>query len=100
MNKENAHLYLPLVQALADGKTVQHRDDKGYWYGIGEFSFKDPPDNYRIKPEPMVAYVTVYPVGGGVDFGAAYKKTAAAARNFSANGGGRFVKFIEAEDQS
>ena len=23
MNKENAHLYLPLVQALTDGKTIQ-----------------------------------------------------------------------------
>ena len=56
MNKENAHLYLPLVKALSDGKKIQYRllgcsewetlDDRG---GI---DFCSPPGHYRIKPEP------------------------------------------------
>ena len=53
MNKENAHEYLPLVQALADGKTIQCRyqieDD---WYEESEINFGWPLECYRIKPEP------------------------------------------------
>jgi hypothetical protein len=54
MNKENAHLYLPLVQALAEGKTIQHwvgqhwvdcKNDDGV-----QFIF--PPNQYRIANEP------------------------------------------------
>jgi len=54
MNKENAHLYLPLVQALAEGKTIQIKFDDEWddrpntW----DFSWTYPPDRYRIKPEP------------------------------------------------
>jgi hypothetical protein len=55
MNKENAHEYLPLVQALANGKTIQHPSAVSSW--------KDYPDDtdltfeldarfYRVKPEP------------------------------------------------
>ena len=51
MNKENAHLYLPLVKALADGKTIQIIS-AGSWSDVLGPSFSDPPENYRIKPEP------------------------------------------------
>jgi hypothetical protein len=53
MNAQNAHEYLPLVQALADGKTIQCRyqiDDD--WYEESEINFGWPLECYRIKPEP------------------------------------------------
>lgn len=53
MNKDNAHLYLPLVQALADGKTIEHNFG-GVWGELNEFEFDSPPQSYRIKPEPVV----------------------------------------------
>jgi hypothetical protein len=58
MNKENAHLYLPLVQALADGKTIQLKTGD-YWNDSGELVFSLLPDDYRIKPEPrtFVMYI-------------------------------------------
>jgi len=56
MNKETAHEYLPLVQALADGKTIQMRghDMAGaeWWDDIDEFYFDIKPENYRIKIKP------------------------------------------------
>jgi hypothetical protein len=50
MTKENAHLYLPLVQALAEGKTVQ-LSIAGRWTDKYEYSFGNDPESYRIKPE-------------------------------------------------
>jgi hypothetical protein len=60
MNKENAHLYLPLVQALADGKTIQHSPYDGRWDDVEILSFCSEPKYYRIKPEPRMfeAFVT------------------------------------------
>lgn len=54
MNADNAHLYLPLVQALADGKPVQIRRDDGGWIEPpdGQFEFVRPADCYRVKPKP------------------------------------------------
>ena len=61
MNKENAHLFLPLVQALADGKSIQFKnyfnDKSERWE---DFEDGDPvrfcghPEDYRIKPEPRI----------------------------------------------
>ncbi len=50
MNKENAHEYLPLVQAIADGKIVQVLGGDGNWYNSKLINI--PPRRYRIKPEP------------------------------------------------
>jgi hypothetical protein len=57
MNKHNAHLYMPTVQALMDGKTIQVD-------GIDteEVSFHRPPDNYR-KPE-TIRYRTAFFMSG------------------------------------
>ena len=53
MNKENASQFLPLVQALADGKTIQVLGcDGSEWIDIREVKFSDNPEAYRIKPEP------------------------------------------------
>jgi len=58
MNKENAHLFLPIVQALVDGKQIQYKQgckDNQYWVDFEEddqIGFHDDPEDYRIKPEP------------------------------------------------
>ena len=57
MKKENAHQYLPLVQALADGKTIQIKNDSvktECWQDFEDFDqiqFCEDPSCYRIKPE-------------------------------------------------
>ena len=57
MNKDNARDYLPLVQALAEGKTIQHCKVSGeassdYWQDCIAPTFGDKASRYRIKPEP------------------------------------------------
>jgi hypothetical protein len=62
MNKDNAKDYLPLVQALADGKTVQLSDGNGGWIE-GEIDFQYPVSEYRIKSELKEVWITEYPNG-------------------------------------
>lgn len=54
MNKDNAKYFLPLVQALAEGKTIQfqHNWPKDEWSDCENLEFSDPLQYYRIKPEP------------------------------------------------
>ena len=53
MNQQNAHLYLPLIQALAEGKTIQHRHNPNHeWFNNDAPTFQAEPESYRIKPEP------------------------------------------------
>jgi len=52
MNKETAAEFLPLVQALADGKTIQVKHTLGIWKDFIAPSFSCSPEDYRIKPEP------------------------------------------------
>lgn len=59
MNKDNAHLFLPLVQALADGKTLQ-LNIQGRWYDVYKLTFECDPKDYRIKPEPIRREVWVH----------------------------------------
>ena len=54
MNKQNAHLYLPLIQALAEGKTIECQNTESTWAKPVEPKFFRPPENYRIKPEPVM----------------------------------------------
>lgn len=66
MNKKNAADYLPLVQALAEGKTIQCGDDNCGWSDIKDFeecAFSHPPHNYRIKPEPKEIWFNRYNTG-------------------------------------
>lgn len=51
MTHSNAHLYLPFVQAMANKKTVQ-RLYGVEWRDMAAVSFDDPPECYRVKPEP------------------------------------------------
>jgi hypothetical protein len=77
MNKENAHKYLPLVQALADGKTIQHKSFDDHWIDIDDHKiiyFHEPSHYYRIKPEPRTFEVWLtlnghmYPAVPAVDW--------------------------------
>lgn len=52
MNKDNAKDYLPLVQALAEGETIEFRDCQGFWSGNPQVNFNAPACRYRIKPSP------------------------------------------------
>ncbi len=56
MTKHNAHLYLPILQALAEGKTIQYRGDHSGWIDSNpdtRFNLGLDPENYRIKPDPV-----------------------------------------------
>lgn len=52
MNKDNALQFIPLVQALAAGKTIQLLYPNGKWIDMKEPGFNSSVGNYRIKPEP------------------------------------------------
>jgi len=53
MNASNAKDYLPFVQALANGKTIQMSDvdEEGGWTDMQYVKFDEDPERYRIKPE-------------------------------------------------
>ena len=54
MNRNKAKKLLPIIQAYAEGKTIQSRHIKGrksLWYYDEDPSFNDDYE-YRIKPEP------------------------------------------------
>ena len=50
MTKEQAKELLPIIQAFAEGKTVQFLDG-GKWADVYETDFHESPVKYRIKPE-------------------------------------------------
>lgn len=67
MNKDNAKDYLPLVQALAEGKQIQSQLDKHLkWRDTNSPDFSMAPDQYRIKPEPREIWVNEYPFSDSV----------------------------------
>lgn len=77
MNKDNAKDYLPLVQALADGKVIQgYFEIEEVWRDIAEPRFDAPASQYRIKPEPREIWVNEYPF-----FQHAVHSTESGARN-------------------
>ena len=75
MNKDNAKEYLPLIQALAEGKTIQYQPfgenvganiyPKGVWTDIkGEINFPHEAHCYRIKPETIELELWYHSRGG------------------------------------
>lgn len=64
MNKDNARDYLPLVQALAEGKVIQYRGPvTDRWADCTHPDFSADPDQYRIKPEPRDVWINRFPDG-------------------------------------
>lgn len=55
MNASNAKDYLPLVQALAEGKTIEEKYGDGWWGALRDPQFTRKPDQYRVKPESKLA---------------------------------------------
>lgn len=51
MNRKEAKILMPVIQAFADGKDVETKTSSG-WISIENMSFAGNPDSYRIKPEP------------------------------------------------
>lgn len=58
MNKNNAAEFIPLVQALADGNTLQYRWSlpNNEWEDMNDASFIGDPENYRIKPPAPIEF--------------------------------------------
>lgn len=52
MTREEAKKLLPIIQAYAEGKTIQCISITDEWIDIDKPSFDGHPSNYRIKPEP------------------------------------------------
>jgi hypothetical protein len=65
MNKYNAAAFLPIVQALVNGKTIEYHTelDGGKWTEVTEVEFTSKPEQYRIKPDPRKIWVNIYPDG-------------------------------------
>ena len=51
MTREQVKKLLPIMQAYAEGKTIQFLNG-GKWYDVYDTDFYQSPDKYRIKPEP------------------------------------------------
>ena len=67
MNKNNAHEYLPLVQALADGKQIQRRIyESDEWEDYDQVTGENYPHCYRIKPEPRTFEMWLSPSSGAM----------------------------------
>jgi hypothetical protein len=67
MNRERAKELLPIIQAFAEGKTVQARLSGGKWHGVSypyfillTTTFQADDYEYRIKPEPLECWVRVF----------------------------------------
>lgn len=53
MTKEDIKKFMPLMQAMLEGKTIQHKHPYGQgWNDVDEICISDEVSSYRIKPEP------------------------------------------------
>ena len=99
MNKNNAKDYLPIIQALAEGKTIQvnigvcaENGCVDKWIDVmSELSFTEKPSQYRIKPEPRVIWV-LQTCGGSLDF---FRGAPEPDERMRAHG---WIKFVEVID--
>ena len=51
MNRTEIKSFLPILQAFADGKEIECREEDE-WYRVLEICNQMNPQDYRIKPEP------------------------------------------------
>ena len=69
MTREEAKAALPIIQAFAEGKTIQWHDvDAGHWEDIeatiNEKTLRERPHHYRIKPQPRELWLA--PIRPGI----------------------------------
>jgi hypothetical protein len=67
MTREQAKELLPIIQAFAEGKEIQSCLDGVTWFNCGTPTFS-PPNRYRIKPEPLEAWINVFTFGQSIHF--------------------------------
>lgn len=62
MNKHDAIEFVPLINALAEGKTIQVKMlHSGEWLdSTGNLAFDGPREEYRVKPEPKEYWFNRY----------------------------------------
>lgn len=90
MNKDNAKDYLPLVQALAEGKTIQCMAyGATQWNDIASPAWDMLPARYRIKPEPVKGWYRVALFKGDVTWSV---DNETAEKNFGGSNG--FVRWL------
>jgi hypothetical protein len=58
MTPQEAKELLPIIEAYANGETVQIHDNLGEWFDADHPIFNMPSSNYRIKPKPRLVEVT------------------------------------------
>lgn len=63
MNREQAKKFAHLIQAFAEGETIQFKNHRGEWRDISEPVWTIDTE-YRIKPEPVKFWVCHYTSGG------------------------------------
>jgi hypothetical protein len=63
MTIEHAKQFIPILQAFADGKTIEYQNSSGVWLSVTDPNFSYYPDRYRIKPEPLECWCYVSPTG-------------------------------------
>lgn len=51
MNRKEIKSFLPILQAFADGKEIESREEDE-WYRVLEICNETNPQDYRIKPDP------------------------------------------------
>lgn len=95
MTRDEAKQFLPIIQAYADGETIQVKGHDGKWFDNDQINFTSKPNTYRIKPKPQVIYVNVYPANTG---GYSYDTREMAKRYCTPHGITK--KFIEVMDES
>ncbi len=93
MTKDEAKEYLPLITALAEGKTIQFLNTTSKeWRDCNTMNvFGYAPECFRIKPEPKVIWVNEYTDGNHNAY-----RSKERAMNMSKNDNTRVaVKYIE-----
>jgi len=70
MLKEEAKDFLPIIQAWADGKTIQLQESNCVWVDANCLDFSRPLCRYRIKPEKKLR---AWKTSKEVPIGAAFK---------------------------
>jgi hypothetical protein len=66
MNKHDAHDYIPLLQAMGDGKTIQFKRIDSEWEDLETTEFTYSAKNYRVKPEPRTFDIWVNRYNGAI----------------------------------
>ena len=99
MTPETAPEFIPMVQALADRKTIQRKVDS-IWMDDPAPTFEGPVSHWRVKPAPLTVWLNIYPPDGGLPDGCGefIYRSKELAKKFS---GSRCIgqrKFVEVEE--